>query len=227
MRVIGDKKAALARINMLVGLAGIAAHGPVAAGRRAVPRRSHRVGAILDHGHTGGVAHRHEAVHVANMPAHMAEQQDARPVQLGLQIVKVDGQRIRHADEYGRCADGGNGPRNGREGERIAEHRVAMADADRAQGRGHGVAARCDGKAVLCTDAGGKFLFQQCDLGQFAGRSVVAVQPTMAHDGHRRLDRGFRDRFLLGEIACETLCHRSCVGMRAPQVKRWRTNLIA
>ena len=100
-----------------------------------------------------------------------------------------------------------------------------MLHADCAQGGGHGVAARSDGKAILRADQFGEFLFEPGSLRHLAFGCVVAVQASVAHDVHGRFDRRFGDRFLLGEIACETLCHALCLGMRAAQVKAGHVDL--
>ena len=67
-----------------------------------MPCGPHRMGAILDHGDAKAIADRHQRRHVADMPAHVGQQQDTRatiPRHHG-QMVQIDGQIIRHFDKH-------------------------------------------------------------------------------------------------------------------------------
>ena len=169
------------------------------------------MGAILDHHEAETVADRHQAVHVADMSAHVRQQKDARARGLGLlfQMGEVDGQVFGDLHEDRGRADGGYGTGHRGKGKGVGQHPVPRANPDGAQGTGHGIAARGHGKAVARAREGGEFLFQQGSLGQFAGGGVVAMQPPVAQHGERGFDPLIRDRLLLGEAAREAFHQRT------------------
>ena len=78
VRVIRHDQPSLARVDVFVGLRGIARDSPVTARGNTVPLRTHRVGAILDHRDPMGITHSHDFIHVAHMAAHVAEHQETR-----------------------------------------------------------------------------------------------------------------------------------------------------
>mmetsp|Transcript_22718 Transcript_22718/g.37524 ORF Transcript_22718/g.37524 Transcript_22718/m.37524 type:complete len:373 (-) Transcript_22718:435-1553(-) len=214
MRIISDEKTALAGIDVFIGLAGIAPDGPMPPRWHAIPRGPHGMGTVLDHCHARRITHGHQPVHVTDMAAHMAEQQDLGLIQLGLKVVQINRQAFGNTDKDWHSPYGGNRPRNRCKRERIAEHVIAMLHAHRTQGRGHGIAARGHRKAILRANGGCKFLLQQGRLRRLSRGGVVAMQATMAQHGQSGLDPGLGDRVLLGEAAGKCLCHGSSCGAR-------------
>jgi hypothetical protein len=160
VRIVRRDQPTLAGIDVLVGLRGVTGHQTVAPRGRSVPFRTHRVGAILDHLNTGGVADLHQAIHVADMATHVAEQQHARAtgLRLGGQVLDVDGQCFGRLDENRLRPDAGNRARDRGQRKAVRQHLVARTDAHRPQRTGHGVTARGDGEAVFRAREGREFL---------------------------------------------------------------------
>ncbi len=173
-------------------------------GRRALPGRAHRMGAILDHRQARGVADRHQPVHVADMAAHVAEQERLRARRLGGKVVHVDGQRLGRLEEDRLGPHRRDGARNGGEREGVGQHPVARPDAKRPQGAAERVAARGHRKAVFRAGEGGEFLLQERGFRDLALGGVVAVEPSVPQDVQRGRDPGLGDRLLLGEAAGES-----------------------
>ncbi len=200
---------------MLVGLRGIAAHQPVPPRRDAIPGRPHGMRAILDHLNAVRIAHRHQRVHVAQMPAHMRQHQNPRagladhPLQMG----QINHQIAGHIDKHRHRAHGGNRAGHRGQCERVGQNRIARANPHGPQRRPKRIAPRRHGQRELCTGIGGEFLFQQGDLGHLIPYGVVAVQASAAHHGNRGLDPCLGDGFLLSKGAGEPF-HHAPLGIR-------------
>ena len=137
------------------------------------------MGAILDQRQAGVGTDRHKSVHVADMSAHMAEQQGLRSGRPGPEIVEIEGQVLGRADKDRHRADGSDGARHRGEREGIGQHRITRSDADGAQRAAERIAARGHRQAVARAGEGGEFLLEQGHFGDLAGGGVVAVQPAM------------------------------------------------
>ncbi len=134
---------------------------------------------ILDHGQPGPVGQRHQPVHVAQMPPHMAEKQHLCPARcrLGGKIVQVNGQALGHLDKDGLSADSGDGAGHRGQRKAVRQDGIARPHPHSAQGPWSWPPRRGDGKAILRAHQGREFLLKQRSLGHFAGGCVVAVQP--------------------------------------------------
>ena len=221
IRIIGDDQPALATVQMLVGLRRIAGHRAMPARGHAVPFRPHGMGAILDDGQAQTVAQGNQRLHVADMPAHVRQQQKPRAgvACLGGQIGKVDHQTFGDLDENRFAARRRDRPRHRRQGEGIGQHRLSGRHPAGAQGAAHRIAARGDGQTVTRPGEGGELLLQRRGLAGLARRGVVAVQPTVAHHLQCRRDARLGDRLLLGKTAPEPFAR----SLHQPFSRRART----
>ena len=119
--VAGDQEAALARIDVLVGLRTVAGGDTVQSALGVPPRRTHRMGAVLDHNYAVRIGDTHQRIHIGEVPAHMGEQQDARFARLDFapQILKVDDQFGGDFNEHRLTASRVNGAGYGRQRESV------------------------------------------------------------------------------------------------------------
>ena len=177
-RVIGGQQPALARVDVLVGLGGKAPDRAEIARFSAIPAGAHGMRAILDHRDPGGIADLHQPLHVAQMTAHVRDQQHPGPAGLDLRgkVLQIEPQVLVDFHQHRPGAQGGDGAGHGRQGEGIGQHRIARLDPHRAQGDLQGLPARCHGQAIGAALPIAIRRFKRGDGADLAGQQVVAVQ---------------------------------------------------
>ena len=178
--VIGDQQAALAGVHVLERLGGEAPDRAERAGGSPPPRRTHGVGAVLDHRQAEAVDHLAEPVHVGDMATHVREQQHPGPGPFGSrrQVVQVDPVVGGDAHEH-RCTAGVH-DRAGyrRQGEGVHEDRFVTLDADGHEGGGQRGPATVEGHAVAATHHAGELGLQAGHVGVPGAGLAVPEQPT-------------------------------------------------
>ena len=95
------------------------------------------MGAILDHGDPMRITQGHQRVHIANMPAHMGQQQNRRLIYFGRQIIKIDHQILGHLDIDRAGPNGGNRAGHRRKGKGVGQNRIALPYTAGPKGRCH------------------------------------------------------------------------------------------
>ena len=159
--------------------------------------------AILNDQHTQPRTQRNQSLHIAQMPAHMAQHQhlSARRPRLRLQIAKIQNQLIRHLDKHRTRPHARYRPRHRGQRKGIGQHRLACLHTHRPQRTAQRIATRGHRKAILRPHQAGELLLQQSRLRDLARRGIIAVQPPMPQHRQRRLYPRLGDRLLLGKTA--------------------------
>ena len=146
---------------MLVGLHRIAGHDPMPPRRNPGPACPHRMGAILDDLDPQAITQRHQRLHIDQVPAHVAQHQEAAARGLLLQVRKVDHQVFRHLDEDRNPARRRDGARHRGKGEGIGQDPLPRRHPEGPERAAQGIAARGHGQGIFRPGQGGEFLLQQ------------------------------------------------------------------
>ena len=203
---------------MLISLAGVAADDPRASRPGLTPFCTHRMGAVFNHLEIMRLRQFHQSIHIHDMSAHMRQHQNIGLIGLGGQILKINDQPFCHAHKNRHSTNRCNGAGNRRERKGIGQNPIARLHTERAQSRGERIAARGHSETIARAHLRGKLLLQKRSLRHFTGSLIVAMQPPVLHDRNCRRNGFVQNRFLLGEIARENLCHGAGFGLAAYKV---------
>ena len=126
VRIARDQQAAFAAVGVLVALQAEASRQTPGAGSPTIPARAHGVGAVLDQCDALLGTDLAQALHVADMAAHVRQQQGfgAAAARLARQVVQVNGVVVTHVHQHRPCPGMGQRTRHRRQRETVGQHRV-------------------------------------------------------------------------------------------------------
>ena len=175
--VVAHQQAAFARIGMLVALQAEASSAAPAAGRPAVPASAHRVRTVFDQLHFVASTQHHQPLHVADMAAHMRQQQRARTAghDLAFKVSQVDQVVVGHVHQHRLGLRMRDGAGHGGQRKAVGQHPVAGLHTGGLECDEHRRATGVHRHAVARADLLRKGLFQQRDLARLAAGLAIAV----------------------------------------------------
>ena len=203
---------------MFIGLGGIAAHAAKAARPLVIPLCPHRMRTVFNDGDTGRIANLHQALHITDMPAHMAEHQNLGLICLGFQIRQIDHQIFGHTDKNRPRAHRSDRAGHRRKGKRVGQNRIARPNLQSAQSCGQSIPARGHRQTVGRVNRSSKFLLQKRHFAQLALSHIVAVQPPGSKHRNSSVYRILRDRLLLCKLARKSFTHAALMRQSSHEV---------
>ncbi len=192
---------------MLVGLGAEAGDATEVPRTGLLPACTHGVGAVFDQEQTEFLADVHDGIHVADVPAHVREHEEARLalLRLGAEVVQIDVEGLVDLDQYGNAAGIVDRARDRGECVGVGQDGFAFLQPGRAQCDVQGIAARGTGEAVVTALIGCEFALQGRRFGFLAGIRIVAMQFSRLQDLDGARDALFGNGFLLREGLGEPL----------------------